>query len=133
MRTTPNPLLLALLAALSLAGCSPTGGAAAGPALWAAGAASLAAVPVLGRTLPDAVYSTATGEDCSAVRLEQGKSYCRPTEPPWEAQPVCTRSLGVVDCWANPEVFGTKLTSVADAPKPTAEQEAYRTRSWPIW
>jgi len=67
------------------------------------------------------------------VRLEQGKSYCRTTDPPFPTPPLCARSLGVVDCWSNPEVFGTRPTSVADTQSPTAEQEAYRTRSWPLW
>jgi hypothetical protein len=45
--------------------------------------------------------------------------------------PVCTRSLAVVECWSNPEAFGNPQHGVADAPAPTAEQEAYRTRRWP--
>jgi hypothetical protein len=101
------------------------------------GAASLAAVPVLGRTLPDAIYSTITGKDCSAVRLEQGKSYCRHPEPSWTeevaAQPACSRSLAGVDCWTNPDVFSNRPTTVAAAPKPTAEQEVYRVRGWLSW
>lgn len=94
-------------------------------------AASAAAVPVFGRSVPDMIYSGVTGKDCSMLRLEQGKSYCRTTDPPVETPPVCTRSLGTIECWSNPEVFGTPMTGVADAPRPTAEQEAWRTRSWP--
>ncbi len=137
MRPTSGPVALLMFIPLALAlllgGC----GAANVADLNLAGAASLAAVPVLGRTLPDALYSAATGKDCSLVRMEQGKSYCRTPDPPWEvvakAQPVCSRSLGTVDCWSNPDVFNNRPASVADAPKPTAEQEAYRTRSWPLW
>ena len=36
------------------------------------------------------------------MRLDQGKSYCRPIEPPPEPPPYCTRSLGVADCWRDP-------------------------------
>jgi hypothetical protein len=126
-------LIVLLLTGLNLAGC----GAANVADLNLAGAVSLAAVPVLGRTLPDAVYSAATGKDCSAVRLEQGKSYCRTPDPPWQAeqaqQPLCSRSLGRIDCWTNPEIFANRPTPVADALQPTAEQEAYRARSWPFW
>ena len=115
---------------LPLAGC----GAGTTPAVNLAAAASLATVPALGRTAPDAMISLATGRDCSLVRSERGQSYCRRTDPPWEEPPLCTRSLGVVDCWRNPDAFGMKLTGVADGPRqPTAEQEAYRTRSWPLW
>ncbi len=94
-------------------------------------AASAAAVPVFGRSIPDMVYSGITGEDCSVVRLEQGKTYCRGVEPPIEPPPVCTRSLGTIECWANPDVLSGFTHGLADAPKPTAEQEAYRTRRWP--
>jgi hypothetical protein len=115
---------------LALCGCSadamePTG---------ALVAASVAAVPVFGRTLPDMVYSAATGKDCSMVRLEQGRSYCREMDPPLAPPMVCSRSLGVMDCWKNPEAFPVMPHAVADAPAPTAEQEAYRTRRWPsLW
>jgi hypothetical protein len=126
MRFSLIRLFLLFLPGL-LAGCGVTGAEPAGAFV----AASAAAVPVFGRSLPDMVYSGFTGKDCSMVRLEQGKSYCRPVEPPADPPPVCTRSLGTVECWTNPEVFGTALTTVADAPKPTAEQEAWRTRRWP--
>lgn len=93
-------------------------------------AASAAAVPVFGRSIPDIIYSGITGRDCSVVRLEQGKTYCRTIDPPLAPPPVCTRSLGTIDCWANPEAFPTPPRTIADAPAPTPEQEAYRTRSW---
>lgn len=118
--------LLPCLASLCACGISmvePTGALAA---------ASIAAVPVFGRTVPDIAYSAATGQDCSMVRLEQGRSYCRPTDPPWPAQPVCTRSLALVECWQNPQALGGHPITIADGPQPTAEQEAYRTRRWPF-
>jgi hypothetical protein len=95
-------------------------------------AASVAAIPVFGRSLPDMVVSAVKNQDCSVVRLEQGKTYCRLPDPPPEAPPVCTRSLGVVDCWANPQAWPGTLHSVADGPtRLTAEQEAWRVRGWP--
>ncbi len=119
-----------VLSMLLLAGC----GAATAPGVNFAAAASLATVPALGRTAPDALISLVSGRDCSLVRMEKGQSYCRPEPPPWEEPPFCTRSLGVVECWRNPEAFGTKLTGVADGPRqPTAAQEAYRIRGWPNW
>jgi len=96
--------------------------------------AGVASVAVLGRTPIDAGYSLITGKDCSAVRLEQGKTYCRPTEPPPDAPPYCTRSLGVVDCWQHPAAVPDLAPQVADGPSAlTPAQEKDRTRSWPNW
>jgi hypothetical protein len=87
-------------------------------------------VAVIQRTPFDALWSLATGRDCSAVRLDQGKTYCRPVEPPPAPQPYCTRSLGVADCWADPAGHPRPL---ADGPTVlTPEQEANRTRGWPF-
>ncbi|HUN42629.1 MAG TPA: hypothetical protein VMU81_20230 [Acetobacteraceae bacterium] len=87
-------------------------------------------VAVMQRTPIDAAYSLATGKDCSVVRLDQGKSYCRPVEPPPSPQPYCTRSLGVTDCWADP---AGEPPQQADGPNVlTPAQEANRTRRWPF-
>jgi hypothetical protein len=121
------PLLLALL----LPGC-----AALTPMVGAelVGAVTVGSVSTIHRTPIDAVYSAVTGKDCSAVRLDQGKTYCRPIEPPPDAQPYCTRSLGVVDCWQNPAAVPNLGPSVADGPHTlTPEQESNRTRTWPGW
>jgi hypothetical protein len=97
-------------------------------------AASVGSVTVLGRTPIDAGYSLVTGKDCSAVRLEQGKTYCRPTEPLPDTPPYCTRSLGVVDCWQDPASVSDLAPQVADGPRAlTPTQEKDRTRSWPNW
>ena len=101
---------------------------------WACCAAvSGCAVPPFGRSLPDMLVSAARGQDCSIVRLEQGKSYCRPADPPPAPQPFCTRSLAVVDCWSNPQALTGPRIPVADGPSAlTPTQEAYRTRGW-LW
>lgn len=120
--------ILPLLILLALAGCGATSETLTA-AVVAGGAASVA---VIGRTPIDAVYSAATGKDCSVVRLDRGQTYCRPTEPPPQAQPYCTRSLGVVDCWADPAAVPGHPPGVADGPQTlTKEQEANRTRTWP--
>ena len=121
--------LLVLALGVPLAGCGipffePVEGLAIG---------SLAAVPLFGRSLPDMLYSGISGQDCSVVRLEQGKSYCRPQDPPFEPPRICTRSLGTVDCWINPEALSSPARPLADAQPPTAEQEAYRVRRWPFF
>lgn len=115
------------LIALLLAGCS---GPDTGPSAFFA--ANLAAIPVLHRDLFDVIWSTLTGRDCSIVRLDRGESYCRPIEPPPAPPPYCTRSLGVVDCWADPARVPQIGPSVADGPRVLSpSQEADRTRRWP--
>jgi hypothetical protein len=122
----PSARLPTLLLLLLLPGCV---GAAE-----AVTAVTVGSVSTIQRTPIDAAYSAITGKDCSAVRLDQGKTYCRPVEPPPEATPYCTRSLGVVDCWRNPATVQNVGPSVADGPHAlTPEQESNRTRTWPGW
>ena len=124
MNTRRLSRILLLLPAL--AGCGPEGNVVTL-------AANVAALPVFGRTLPDLAFSAISGRDCSMVRVEQGKTWCRDAEAP-PAQPVfCTRSLGVVDCWVGAEAQPLpRRRGVADGPAGlTAVQERNRTRSWP--
>jgi hypothetical protein len=113
-----------VLACLVLPGCGlePTG------ALAAANAAS---VVVFQRGIPDIVISAVSGKDCSVVHLEQGKDYCTAPEAAPSPPPYCTRSLGVVDCWSNPEALVNRPREVADGARAlTPAQEANRTRRW---
>lgn len=121
-------LLALLLFALAGCGASPWTQPVA-----AVAAADAASVTVFGRSMVDLVYSGVSGRDCSIVRLEQGKTYCKPQEPPPVPPPICTRSLGLVDCWANPaELNGPTPRGLADGPQAlTPEQEADRTARWP--
>ena len=122
------PVLAAALALLSLTGCNVPWTEPAGALL----AANAAAIPVIHRDLFDAVWSTLTGRDCSVVRLDRNETYCRPIEPPPPPPPYCTRSLGVVDCWAPPIQPPSLGPSVAAGPTQlTPAQEADRTRTWP--
>jgi len=113
-----------LLALLALAGCAePTGAFAA---------ANAASVVAFQRAIPDLVVSAVSGKDCSVVHWDQGKSYCTPQQPPPAPPPYCTRSLGIVDCWANPQNLPDHPPEVADGPRTlTPAQEKDRTRSWP--
>lgn len=95
-------------------------------------AADAAAIPILHRDLIDTAVSLVSGQDCSVVRLDRGQSYCRPTEPPPERPPICTHSLGVVDCWIDTAGLVGSKREVADGPRTlTPAQEADRTRVWP--
>ncbi len=96
-------------------------------------AASAGSIATIQRSPVDAVYSLITGRDCSIVRLDEGKSYCRPVDPPPEKPRFCTHSLAVANCWADPATLSDHPTSLADSPAMTAEQEAYRVRKWPWW
>jgi hypothetical protein len=107
------------------------GGCGADPTVLAGAAVGVVAgsVAVIQRTPFDALWSVATGWDCSAVRLDQRKSYCRPVEPPPAPVPYCTRSLGVTDCWAD---AAGRPPAQGDGPNTlTPAQEADRTRGWP--
>lgn len=125
-----GPVLAGLLL---LTSCAP----GPWPPLWVEPAAALAAadvtsIAVLHRGIVDTLVSTVSGRDCSIVYLDRGQSYCRAQEPPPLPPPYCTRSLGVVDCWVNPEALVNLPPQVADGPGTlTPAQEANRTQRWP--
>ena len=94
--------------------------------------ANVGSVAAIQRTPLDAAYSLLTGRDCSVVRLDEGKTYCRPVEPKPAPPEYCTRSLGVVDCWKDPGTVPGHPRGVAEGPSGlTAAQEADRVRTWP--
>jgi hypothetical protein len=102
-------------------------------AVGVAAAVTAGSVMTIGRSPTDALYSLISGRDCSIVRLDEGKSYCRPVDPPPEKPRFCTHSLALPNCWADPATLPGHPTPLADAPAMTAEQEAYRVRRWPWW
>jgi hypothetical protein len=113
---------LILLSVLLLPACTPE----------SAVATNAASVVVFQRAIPDLLISGVIGRDCSVVRLAQGTSYCKPEEPPPAVPEFCTRSLGVVDCWADPAALSDQPHEVADGPRVlTPAQEADRTKRWP--
>jgi hypothetical protein len=94
--------------------------------------ANVASVMTIQRTPGDALYSLWTGRDCSLVRLDENKTYCRPVEPPPEPQAFCTRTLGAVNCWRDPAALPEGARGVAEGPSSlTAAQDADRLRTWP--
>ena len=119
--------MVLILVTLPLAGCGVLDNltATVGVALTAG------SVAVIHRTPVDAVYSLATDQDCSVVRLDEGKTYCRREEPPPEPAAFCTRSLAGVDCWRDAGKLAGRYKGVADGPTMTPEQQADRVPHWP--
>ncbi len=117
----------ALALAVAVGGCTPP----ATPAVLL-GLGDLASVATFHRGLFDLAFSGTTGRDCSIVRLDRGQTYCREKEAPPAPPPYCTRSLGTVDCWADPAAVPNLPREVADGPRTlTPAQERQRTARWP--
>ena len=122
----PGVRTLSILLLLAACGATPE------QILTGVGALGVGSIAVIQRSPFDALYSTLSGRDCSIVRMEQGKSYCRPLEPPPDPPPFCTRSLGVADCWRDPAALPDKPRELSDGPRTlTPLQEADRLRTWP--
>ena len=121
----PLPVLLLLLA-----GCNGVQAPGA-PLLAIPAAIEGVSLVTTQRGIGDNVVSLVTGQDCSYVRLAKGQTYCA-SDPPPPVQPICTRSLGKVDCWTTPPVATPPYSNVRDGPyELTAEQERNRTARWP--
>ena len=120
----------ALLLALALSGC---GVEVAGTSLLGiVAAAEVGTIAVLDRGMGDVAVSLVSGRDCSIVRLARQETYCAPREAPPAPPPLCTRSLGGVDCWAIPPAAWPPYRGIADGPATlNAAQERNRTQRWP--
>ena len=119
-----------LMVSLLLAGCESIGAPGA-PLLAIPAAVEGVSLVFTQRGVGDSVVSLLTGQDCSYVRIAKGQTYCG-SDPPPPVQPICTRSLGKVDCWTTPPVATPPYSNVRDGPyELTAEQERNRTSRWP--
>lgn len=107
-RMFPPPLLL-----LPLAACAE--------AVVPAAAVNVGALAVAGRTVPDLAVSLALGRDCSLAHVETEGVYCRRRPEAQAAPPLCTRSLGAVDCWNAPPAASAPQRGLADGPPPAGE------------
>lgn len=66
-------------------------------------AISVATTMGTGKTLTDHAVSLYTNKDCSTVRSEQGRTYCREDEPNPAPTVQCYPTIGDVTCYAVPE------------------------------
>lgn len=120
--------LIALACLVPLAGCGLSAGAGAGLGIGT----NVLALTTIHRTIPDAVVSLVTGKDCSMVRLDNGKSYCRHPHPLPQPPPYCTQTIGQTTCWSNPAQLPDHAPQVASGPyQLTPAQLANRDRRWP--
>lgn len=55
------------------------------------------------KTIIDHGISLASGKDCSSVRLEQGKRYCKEDDPVIRPDVYCYRTLADVTCYDRPD------------------------------
>jgi len=69
---------------------------------------SSAVVMATDKTLTDHLVSFNTGKDCSTVRVEQGRTYCREDEPNPMPDVYCYPTLGDVMCYAQPDPMRTQ-------------------------
>jgi len=123
-------LRAALPLILSLGGCGAT--IAGMPAAGVLAAADAGTIIMLDRGMADVAVSLVSGRDCSVVRVARGETYCAPVEPPPAPPPLCTRSLGGIDCWETPPAALPPHRGVADGRATlTPAQEARRTARWP--
>ncbi len=118
-----------LLRLLLLGVClAPLGGCVAAEAVVGVEASS---DMVFGRGIGDIGVSAVTGRDCSAVRLDKGLPYCAPRGKLPPPPPFCTKTIGTVTCWTDPEHFASQPHQIADTPPLTAEQSRLITARWP--
>jgi len=55
------------------------------------------------KTIGDHLVSFQSGKDCSTVRVEQGRTYCKEDEPNPIPDVHCYRTIGDVTCYSEPD------------------------------
>uniref|UniRef100_UPI0018DF3284 hypothetical protein n=1 Tax=Neoroseomonas rubea TaxID=2748666 RepID=UPI0018DF3284 len=117
-----------LLAVALLPGCQAIGAPGA-PLLAIPAAVEAVSLRAFGRTTGDSIVSLVTGEDCSIARIGRGEAYCGRDDAP-APQPICTRSLGAVDCWNVPPAAYPAYRGVADGPATLNEAQENNRIGW---
>ena len=123
MRRTLLPVVLVLLA-----GCQAVGAPGA-PLIAIPAVVEAASLRVFGRTTGDSIVSLFTGEDCSIARIGRGDAYCGQDNAP-APPPMCTRSLGAVDCWTVPPAAWPPYRGVANGPSTLTEAQENNRIGW---
>ena len=123
MRRTLLPVVLVLLA-----GCQAVGAPGA-PLIAIPAVVEAASLRVFGRTTGDSIVSLFTGEDCSIARIGRGDAYCGQDNAP-APPPMCTRSLGAVDCWTVPPAAWPPYRGVANGPATLSEAQENNRIGW---
>ncbi|NQU55812.1 MAG: hypothetical protein HQ513_01165 [Rhodospirillales bacterium] len=67
-----------------------------------------------GKTLSDHVVSYASGKDCSTVRSNSGRTYCRENEPNPVAKVWCYRTLGKPVCYDRSDPYDGNQRKMGD-------------------
>lgn len=111
-----------------LAGCQAAGAPGA-PLLAIPAAVEGLSLRAFGRTTGDAIVSLVTGEDCSIARIGRGEAYCGRDDAP-APPPLCTRSLGAVDCWTVAPAAWPPYRGVADGPATLNEAQENNRIGW---
>ncbi|MBP0464461.1 hypothetical protein J5Y09_11145 [Roseomonas sp. PWR1] len=117
-----------LLALALLPGCQAIGAPGA-PLLAIPAAVEAVSLRAFGRTTGDSLVSLVTGEDCSIARIGRGEAYCGRDDAP-APPPMCTRSLGAVDCWNVPPPAYPAYRGVADGPATLNEAQENNRIGW---
>lgn len=104
----------AVLRVFCLVLLAPLGGCAG---LGVMAGADAATISILGKGLVDTGVSAITGRDCSVARLDRRQSYCKPPDPV-ASTAFCTRTLGSIECWDDPDNLPDRPKSITDTPAP---------------
>lgn len=120
--------LLPLILLAPIAGCQAIGAPGA-PLLAIPAAVEGLSLRAFGRTTGDSIVSLVTGEDCSIARIGRGDAYCGRDDAP-TPPPMCTRSLGAVDCWTVPPAAWPPYRGVANGPSTLNEAQENNRIGW---
>lgn len=112
-----------------LAGCAAVGAPGA-PLIAIPAVVEAVSLRAFGRTTGDSIVSLVTGADCSIARIGRGEAYCGRDDAP-APPPMCTRSLGAVDCWTVPPAAWPPYRGVANGPSTLSEAQDNNRIGWP--
>ncbi len=68
------------------------------------------------KTLTDHLVSFSTGKNCSTIRRNLGQTYCEEDEITVPEEIYCYRTLGKVNCYAEPNPFDNRVKAVGHIP-----------------